>query len=156
MAISMSSAGIVFPATHANSTNANTLDDFEEGHTTDPTIRGSGNQTQASRSGNGLYYVKVGKSVCCNWEVQITSINSGTGTLEVALPFSAIEYGAFAVRLYSVTFNPDYIQAMATQSNYSWLGAQQYVSGAASQHLLATGYWFSGWNYMAPYGQNFP
>jgi hypothetical protein len=80
--------GIAFPATQSASSNANTLDDYEEGTWT-PTVLGS------STAGTGTYtfqvgnYVKVGQMVCASATIVLTA-HTGTGNLYFGgLPFSA-------------------------------------------------------------------
>jgi hypothetical protein len=89
---SASGAGITFPATQSASTNANTLDDYEEGTWT-PAIAGAttaGTYTyEAARTGGR--YTKVGNFVTVWGVVRINAITSaGTGSLLITgLPFAA-------------------------------------------------------------------
>ncbi len=82
---STSGAGITFPATQSASTDANTLDDYEEGTWTPVIKLGTTTQTVTSSSGR---YTKIGRQVTVYAEIYgITK--SGTGTLTVTgLPFS--------------------------------------------------------------------
>jgi hypothetical protein len=84
---STSGAGITFPATQSASTDANTLDDYEEGSWT-PTVLGSsvaGTGTYTHQIGN---YVKVGQMVCASALITLTS-HTGTGNLLLGgLPFN--------------------------------------------------------------------
>ena len=82
------SSGITFPATQVAATDANTLDDYEEGSFT-PTIVG------ATLAGTGTYttqvgrYTKVGNMVHVALEVTWTA-HTGTGNMRVAgLPFTS-------------------------------------------------------------------
>ena len=85
---STSGAGITFPATQSASTDANTLDDYEEG-TWSPTIEGSsvaGTATYSTRNGR---YTKTGRMVQFECYVVYNS-GTGTGTLKITgLPFAA-------------------------------------------------------------------
>jgi hypothetical protein len=65
-----SGTGITFPATASASTNANTLDDYEEGTWT-PTAWGTGNISSASGR-----YIKIGKQVYISWKVTYGSTAS--------------------------------------------------------------------------------
>jgi hypothetical protein len=78
--------GITFPATQSASSNANTLDDYEEGTWT-PTLKEGTNTLTAGT--NGGYYTKIGNQVTV-W-INIQDINkSGSGNLSITgLPFSA-------------------------------------------------------------------
>ena len=82
-----SGAGITFPATESASSDANTLDDYEEGTCT-PTLFGAssaGTTTYVSQTGN---YTKIGRQVT----VQVLlNVSAATGTGEVrigGLPFT--------------------------------------------------------------------
>jgi hypothetical protein len=67
---SASGAGITFPATQSASTNANTLDDYEEGTWT-PTLNArTGTITGQTCSGT---YVKIGRQVTVTYFAQITA-----------------------------------------------------------------------------------
>jgi hypothetical protein len=91
---SASGAGITFPATQSASTDANTLDDYEEGTWT-PVLQFDAN-TQ-SIAINKATYVKIGKAV--NINMQITwSAKSGSGRVYITgLPFAKETGGTVAV-----------------------------------------------------------
>jgi hypothetical protein len=93
---STSGAGITFPATQSASTNANTLDDYEEG-TWSPVLGGSGGitgQTYGFRQGK---YTKVGNVVTCVLLIQLTAKGTITGNLQLqGLPFPFSGYPAFS------------------------------------------------------------
>jgi len=87
---SASGSGITFPATQSASTDANTLDDYEEGTWT-PTISntaggGTGSPTYAYQSG---YYTKIGKLVVvsCNIGWNKNTMSGGNIRLN-GLPFT--------------------------------------------------------------------
>ena len=85
---STSGAGITFPATQSASTDANTLDDYEEGTWT-PAITYSGTSTATYSFRNG-YYTKVGNQITLTG---IISFNESTSTGNVSitgLPFTAL------------------------------------------------------------------
>ena len=75
-------AGIAFPATQSASTDANTLDDYEEGTWT-PSIGGTA--TYTAQQGT---YRKVGSVVFYTAYVQINSLGTGTTAYLSGLPFS--------------------------------------------------------------------
>jgi hypothetical protein len=82
-----SGAGITFPATASASSDANTLDDYEEGTWT-PTILG---QTTAGTTTYGAVrrgtYTKIGRQVTVDFYVNYTAA-TGTGNLIIGgLPF---------------------------------------------------------------------
>jgi len=82
-----SGAGITFPSTDLHySTNANTLDDYEEGSFTPEAFGGTsaGTTTYASRLGR---YTKIGRQVTVNFNIYYTAM-TGTGDLILGnLPF---------------------------------------------------------------------
>jgi len=86
---STSGAGITFPATQSASSDANTLDDYEEGTFT-PTFGGSSsNPTQTGGTGTGLY-IKVGKLVWVSIQMAGVQYTGGSGNLLInGLPFQA-------------------------------------------------------------------
>lgn len=90
--ISASGAGqIKFPATQNASSNANTLDDYEEGTWT-PTITGSGGSAQTAYLVQTGEYTKIGRSVSVAFYVRSSGANlSGpTGIAFISgLPFAA-------------------------------------------------------------------
>ncbi|NBW21227.1 MAG: hypothetical protein EBR82_76025 [Caulobacteraceae bacterium] len=75
---STSGAGVTFPATQSASSNANTLDDYEEGTFTPSLFGWTG--TYANQTG---YYVKIGRLLKIYGQV-VT--NSGTGTFSQQFP----------------------------------------------------------------------
>jgi hypothetical protein len=84
-----SGAGISFPATQSASTDANTLDDYEEGTWT-PVIAGAGTagtQTYATQTGR---YTKIGRIVILEFRVTLTAVDGATAgnMLITGLPFA--------------------------------------------------------------------
>ena len=87
-----SGAGIAFPATQSSSSDANTLDDYEEGSWT-ATIAGSTTTGTASYTYQSAYYTKIGRFVSCYWAVQYGS-GTGTGNMMIPnLPFTSNNFG---------------------------------------------------------------
>lgn len=84
---SASGAGITFPATQSASTDANTLDDYEEGTWT-PVIKGTSTAGTASYATQKGSYTKIGDRVFFNCYVEWSS-GTGTGNMFVdGLPFT--------------------------------------------------------------------
>lgn len=84
---SASGAGITFPATASLSTNANTLDDYEEGTWT-PTLTGSGGAPTISYAVRTGSYIKIGRMVTVFVTLRWTSLSGGSGVLLINnLPF---------------------------------------------------------------------
>ena len=81
-----SGVGITFPATQSASTNANTLDDYEEGTWT-PAITGITSVTYTQQYGN---YVKIGKQVTAYVRLLISGgTGSGAQVSITGLPFTS-------------------------------------------------------------------
>ena len=85
-AASASGSGVSFPATQAPSTDANTLDDYEEGIWTPTVTSGSGTLTSYPASG---YYTKIGRQVDATVVISITNNGTGASSIAATLPFTA-------------------------------------------------------------------
>ena len=79
-----SGAGITFPATASASSDANTLDDYEEGTWTPVVTPGGGSLTSYTASGQ---YTKVGKVVNAQGFVLINTAGTASGLLNLTMPF---------------------------------------------------------------------
>jgi len=85
---SASGAGISFPATQSASSDANTLDDYEEGTWT-PAYGSAFTGTYASNGQVG-FYTKVGRLVTAYFWIQVSTV-SGSGLLSIqGFPFSSL------------------------------------------------------------------
>ena len=98
---STSGAGITFPATQSASTDANTLDDYEEGTWT-PAYGGGANITGTPTFSQAVY-TKVGRLVTLSFKSVVNTTTGNTNTYIVAtgLPFTI----ANVMALYSVSNN---------------------------------------------------
>ena len=109
--------GITFPATQTASSDANTLDDYEEGTWT-PSLSTSisGTITTTDRSGT---YTKVGNIVTVQGYFNVASVSSPTGDFRVGgLPFTAnATYGSGAAAIQPYGFG-------TTQSVTAYYGIQ--------------------------------
>lgn len=83
-------AGIAFPATQSSSSNANTLDDYEEGDWT-PTI--AGGYTGVTYNSQGGWYTKVGRFVNISGRVQFSGTANATAIQIGSLPFTQANVG---------------------------------------------------------------
>jgi hypothetical protein len=134
---STSGAGITFPATQSASSNANTLDDYEEGTWT-PIIGGTGGESSQSYSGQAGYYTKIGRMVYAQCRVALSAKGTITGNVLLkGLPFTAdgaIGYGAGVSYWYGLATNWVYvfvsISGGTTQCEVR--GAQSAVSESSS------------------------
>lgn len=86
----LSPGGIRFPGTQISSSNANQLDDYEEGTWT-PGMTFGGSATGVTFSTQNGTYTKVGRNIFFRGYVVLTSNGSGTGSAVVTgLPFTAV------------------------------------------------------------------
>jgi hypothetical protein len=77
--------GITFPATQSASSNANTLDDYEEGNWTPTITAASGTYTTVTASGS---YIKVGNAVTVRIRVDIGNNGTAATRMNIAnFPF---------------------------------------------------------------------
>ena len=99
-----SGAGITFPATASASSDANTLDDYEEGTwTATMTCGTSGTITMNDNTGK---YTKVGRLVNISGFFSVTSVSSPTGRLNLnGLPFTQVPDGRPVGIVYLLTTN---------------------------------------------------
>jgi hypothetical protein len=90
-----SGMGIAFPATQVASTDANTLDDYEEGTWT-PTFAFTGGSTGLTYNYQNASYIKIGRMVCLTGYLAFNNKGTSTGTLLVGnFPFSAVSTSNF-------------------------------------------------------------
>jgi hypothetical protein len=83
-----SGAGITFPATKSPSSDANTLDDYEEGTWT-PVLTGSGGSagSYAAVQQEG-FYTKIGNTVFATVGISMSNLGSWSGAVRCSLPFT--------------------------------------------------------------------
>jgi len=125
---STSGAGITFPATQSASSDANTLDDYEEGTWT-PTLKFGGATTGITYSQQNGSYIKVGKNVFITLYILLTSKGSATGIASITgLPFSN-------------AFTPAVVGCCGFDVNYSLVansGVYSLTDSSSAQILLRT------------------
>jgi hypothetical protein len=99
-----SGAGITFPATQSASSNANTLDDYEEGTYTVGMAFGGGT-TGITYGTSPTRYTKIGNLVVLSGRVALTNKGSSTGAATITgFPFTSSSYGyAASLEFYAVT-----------------------------------------------------
>jgi hypothetical protein len=84
---SSSGAGITFPATQSASSDANTLDDYEEGTWTPSVTSGTGSITSYTSNGQ---YIKIGQLVYLHLSFTITSAGTAGGIASITnIPFTS-------------------------------------------------------------------
>lgn len=120
-----SGVGITFPATQSASSDANTLDDYEEGTWT-PTYFGASTAGTTTYTGQKGLYVKIGRTVYCECDLA-WSARTGTGDgLIGGLPFTTNAYATDARALF-------YIGAY---SGYSITGTLSGIVQASATHII--------------------
>jgi hypothetical protein len=109
-----SGTGITFPATASASTDANTLDDYEEGTWTPTYVASTTNFSSITYQAQNGTYTKIGRLVIVNVTMSTNSITAGAAAGEVyidGLPFTPIQNGSNGTVLYGATNwagdNPD-------------------------------------------------
>jgi len=86
---SASGAGVTFPATQSASSDANTLDDYEEGTWT-PILGGATSETGQTYNVNSGSYTKIGNQVFCTMRVSLATAGTITGNAVIkGLPFTS-------------------------------------------------------------------
>jgi hypothetical protein len=89
------SSGVTFPATQSASSDANTLDDYEEGTFTPVLVPGAGSLTTQTCSGK---YTKVGRVVTIYVIAHINVVGTASGTMTVTgLPFTPADRANIAI-----------------------------------------------------------
>jgi hypothetical protein len=89
--VTTSGTGITFPATQSASSDANTLDDYEEGTTTVTFTPSTSGTITLSASYQTVAYTKVGRLVTITGEFLVSSVSTPVGTSVTIgnLPFAA-------------------------------------------------------------------
>ena len=131
-----SGVGIAFPSTQTASSDANTLDDYEEGTWT-PVIIGTGTAGTGTYSVQNGRYTKIGNrvyfGVYCVW-----SAHTGTGDMTMGgLPFtsSSSNFTGVSIRYSNLTCSAGYICTPIVADNRSDIVFQQSAVGAAASAL---------------------
>ena len=140
-----SGAGITFPATQSASSDANTLDDYEEGTWT-PSLGGT--TTYSTQSGT---YTKVGRLVFIRGILVITTIGTGSTTQISGLPFTnasgsvcPISVGSFFASATSVTSFFAAVSNGGSVINVNSLTAAGTTEGSSAIFANSTQFQFSG------------
>ena len=144
-------SGITFPATQVTSSNANTLDDYEEGTWT-PSVGGTATYTLQDG-----HYVKIGKVVYVSARFLINVIGTGSTSTISGLPFvSANTFArgefsvgratALATALFSLTLEVPQNTATIIFQGRTAAGNQTDIAAAMgnSTDLYFSGFYFVG------------
>jgi hypothetical protein len=133
--------GVTFPATQSASSDANTLDDYEEGTWT-PTlvaIVGSftSNPTYSTQTGT---YTKIGRFVYCNFRITLSNKGTTTGAPYAGIGGFPFTVGAAVLgtgNLYFTNLNANWI-TLILQPNASDINAYLVGSKAAATDIVYT------------------
>jgi hypothetical protein len=155
---SASGAGITFPATASLSTDANTLDDYEEGAFT-PTLAyetpGTSSIVSSERFGT---YTRIGRVVYFTIDYRISSFSKGTASGQIilgGLPFAQRNTGGYdsariTIDIYNWTYSSSPFVGNVLPSS-TGIALSRMVSGSpnqilndpsASSIIWATGFYF--------------
>ena len=95
-----SGSGITFPATQSASSDANTLDDYEEGFFTATTIPSTAGTITLNSGIDKLAYTKIGRVVYVQGLLEISSVSSPVGAVVYiqGLPFTTADLDEYAGR----------------------------------------------------------
>jgi hypothetical protein len=136
---SANGTGITFPATQSASSDANTLDDYEEGTFT-PTVVGSSTAGTATYSNQIGRYTKIGNRVLFNIRVTYTS-GTGTGNLRVAnLPFAvnaSAANGAVSTYVINITLPASTYCVPTLDPSSSFIGMYVNAVGGGADNVVA-------------------
>jgi hypothetical protein len=126
-AVSASGVGVTFPATQSASTDANTLDDYEEGTWTPSLVDSNGGAANTSKySLRQGTYIKVGGLVWARFAIQLDGTSGAVGTL-----------GAFGAQVSGLPFTSGAGLVTSTIYLYSGFGAG-FEKGMATAYLSGT------------------
>ena len=129
---STSGAGITFPATQSASTDANTLDDYEEGNWTPAIAVNTGTATTYTIGTS--YYTKVGRLVTVNGAITPTNGTLGSTNSYIrisGLPFLPLGLVSTGSGLNASNYNNGIAVCMAYSSNVI---DAAFVTGCASNN----------------------
>jgi hypothetical protein len=126
---STSGSGITFPATQSASSDANTLDDYEEGSWTPDVYNNGSSSTWSVKIGR---YTKVGNLVTCWFNCDGGNTGTAGGALLLSnLPFSDIGDGNYQVLGTVITSNNPSLQIMIQGAGGTT--AQIWANGAGQE-----------------------
>jgi hypothetical protein len=131
-AVPNAGTGITFPATQSASSNANTLDDYEEGTWT-PSLGGTTVYTQQVGE-----YTKIGNLVYLRATLQISVLGTGSTTTIFGLPFTGINKRASgSCGFYSTTaVNVNQLIPVVNTSNISFVSSPAAGTGVTDSPAI--------------------
>jgi hypothetical protein len=163
-AIPSSGIGITFPATQSASSDANTLDDYEEGTWTPTLTGGSSNPTGVSYGTQVGKYTKIGNVVNIFVYITWSTYTGGSGAIQISgLPFTSIGavnggYNNGSTQMSNVGMNAGYtwasvrtapsqtlvdLQQQGSSNSWTTISFSNITSSATVKELLATVTYFT-------------
>lgn len=134
--VSANGVGLTFPSTQSASTDANTLDDYEEGTFT-PTVVGNTTAGTATYSAQTGKYTKVGRLVTFNLRVTYTG-GTGAGFLRIAgLPFATGDVANYSVYAENISLTAGNYPVVASASGVTSIGIDQLPTGGGAANSVA-------------------
>ena len=143
-AVPSSGTGIAFPATQSASSDANTLDDYEEGTWTPVVSDANSGGNVATLASSSAVYTKIGNIVYWRFSVELSSKGSMTAGNEVYIqgfPFTSASitnnwYNAFPAIVRNMTFTGyvQFSQGGGTTTGYF----RENVSNAAGDNIIVS------------------
>lgn len=128
----VSGGQLKFPAAQSASSDANTLDDYEEGTWT-PTLTGSVSNPTLTYGLQRAEYVKVGQFVNASVFLSWTGLSGGSGDVNISLPFAVLSspgsYGGGAI---------SQIDLVTYSAGRTFVGMQP-LSGSAAARIGQSG-----------------
>lgn len=120
------SNGITFPATQSACSNANTLDDYEEGYHTPATVTcGTSGTVTLDSSYDTLSYTKIGRQITVSGNLAVASVSSPVGYFSISLPVAAA----------SLNENSDRWPAVVVVTTTNAANAADFIGWASSSTL---------------------
>jgi hypothetical protein len=149
-----SGSGITFPATASASSDANTLDDYEEGtfggNSANDLLYPATSGSITMLRGN-MAYTRIGRVVSIRGEIQINSISSPVGALQLKLPFntgtSAVDrssFGGVPICTYNVSFTGVQVVILVQGNNDSFASINATTNGGTFNNITPSAgqvYW---------------
>ena len=123
---STSGSGITFPATQSASTNANTLDDYEEGTWT---ISNVGQQGTASSYTTSANYVKIGRVVYIIGSITPTNGTFASYARAQGLPFTVSVFGSGGMCNFDNLDTPGSLSFSTQTQGIAWIFSSTVQSG---------------------------
>jgi len=142
---STSGAGITFPATQSASTNANTLDDYEEGTWVVTFTASSSGTITLNTANNEMSYIKVGSQVTIFGRVLINSVSSPSGSIQINLPFAPetgladqSDFYGLPIMTHDVDLSAGALTVFGESSGTNYIAVYQVIDNAAWTPLPAS------------------